>query len=322
MIPLSIEPAASAPHGDPSAETAAVLVVYSVSADPTRLVAQLLSHLSHVVIVDNSPLGHPLVQQWCGEVRVTILANRNRGGLAGAYNVAVGWIHAHRPDIHFITFVDEDSDAQVLKAFLRDPQIIEKLSDPATAAVAPAHRERATGLRTRHLQLRRFGWTYLQREVRGVHRVAFLINSMSVWPVRALETIGLHNEWMGIDHVDTEYCLRARRMGLSVYLHGDYEFPQSIGKRVKYRIFGRELQSCGHSPQRRHSIGRTTAWLAIQYPLAEPAFSVLCLARLAYEVAGIVLAEPHRAAKLWAFGMGVCQGLVTRPPRVAGPDKH
>jgi SAM-dependent methyltransferase len=143
-----------------------------------------------------------------------------------------------------------------------------------------------------------------------------VINSMSVWRMAALRRIGAHNEWLGVDHVDTEYCIRADSIGLQVYLHGGHEFAQSIGHRRKYVLLGHELQSGGHSVQRRHSIGRTTMWLAFTYLPTYPAFTALCISRLLYEGLGILMVEEEKMAKLSALAAGASRNIVEASQRL------
>ncbi len=285
-------------------QVAAVLVLFAREVDPAYALRTVLPVVGQVVLVDNAPGGHPMAAGWCSEPRVALVVNENRGGLAGAYNAARRWLEQNSPGTSHIAFIDDDSDASVLSAFLSDPVVADALASGETAAVAPAHRDRATGLRARHLLLSRFRWHQLPREVRGLQRVSFVINSMSVWRVDALARIGPHNEWLGVDHVDTEYCIRAQQLGLKVYMHGDHEFAQSIGQRRAYRLLGREMQSGGHSAQRRHSIGRTTTWLAFAYLLTYPTFAALCASRLIYESAGILMVEDEKLPKLSALLAG------------------
>ena len=136
--------------------------------------------------------------------------------------------------------------------------------------------------------------------------------SLSVWRIDALHRIGRFNEGLAIDHVDTEYCLRARACNLSVWVHGGYTFAHAIGHRRKFKVFGRVMQAGGHDPDRRRTIGRNTAWLARTWMWREPAFAMLCLSRLAYEAVGIVMAEDRKPAKLWALTRGAVSGFLLR----------
>jgi hypothetical protein len=151
--------------------------------------------------------------------------------------------------------------------------------------------------------------SYMSRQFTDLRAVAFVINSMSVWTMAALDRIGAFNERLAIDHVDTEYCLRARHFGLRIYVHGGYEFAHAIGQRRRFRFLGREMQAGGHSADRRRLIARNTVRLARAECLRLPAFGFLCLTRLAYELAGILMAEPQKWTKAMALLRGAASGM-------------
>lgn len=306
-------------------DTAAIVVVYRPDADPAPLIDRLRGSVGHTVLVDNAPAGHPALAALPPAPTLTRVANRNHGQLAGAYNRALALLQTRSPAPRWIVLLDEDSDAATLPALLADPAVQALLHDPTTAAVAPAYRDRATGLRGKHIRLRRWSLDYLPREFGGVEPVAFVINSMSVWRAEALQALGPFDETLGLDHIDTDLCLRARHAGLRVYLAGRHEFAHAIGERRRFRLFGREMQAGGHAPARRYLIGRNTTRLMRRELWREPAFALLCASRLAYESVGIVLAEPqHKLAKLAALWRGVAAGLfgglfAPRPQAQPGP---
>jgi len=269
--------------------------------------------VGRLVVVDNNaePVAMP------ADAGSIVLHNANRGGLAGAYNLALDTLRAQPEGLPAaVVFVDQDSDPMVLARFLADAEVQALLARADVAAVSPAYCDRATGLRGRYIELGRWRLHHLPRRFAGLRPVAFVINSMSVWRTQALQRIGPFNEALAIDHVDTEYCLRARALELSVWVHGDHEFAHSIGERRRYRLLGRELQAGGHGPQRRRLIGRNTMWLARCWAWREPAFAALCLLRLGYEAVGIAIAEDRKAGKLAALLRGIGQGLVM-PARAA-----
>ncbi len=294
--------------------TAAVLVVFRSMDRVAATLSQLAQTVARVVIVDNHPQGHAALPAVSAAHGAALISAHNHGGLAGAYNRALQWLGTHSPSTQWVVWVDDDSDAHTLRAVLTDARVMQRLQDPSTAAVAPAYRDRATGLRGKYMQLRRNGWHYSPREFDDLRAVAFVINSMSIWRVPALQQIGPFNEGLAVDHVDTEYCLRARALGLAVYVDGAHEFLHSIGQRKAYKLLGHELQAGGHSPERRTMIARNTVWLARRWAWREPAFAALCLSRLVYEAAGVVLAEDQVAAKLWALARGTLQGLLRGMP--------
>jgi rhamnosyltransferase len=291
--------------------TACILVVYRLATPLDEALASLAATVGVIVIVDNSEHGHQALAPLAARHGATLLKAGNKGALAGAYNLALEHLQArHADSVDQVVFLDDDSDPATLGSFLADPLTTARLNDPRTAAIAPAYRDRATGMRGKYIDLARFRLTYLSRQFTELLPVAFVINSMSVWRMAALTQIGRFNEALAIDHVDTEYCLRARQFGLQIYVNGRHEFLHSIGERRRYRFLGRELQAGGHGPERRFLIGRNTSWLMRTWLWREPAFAFLCLTRLAYEVVGIVVAEDRAAAKLSALLRGSLVGLL------------
>jgi rhamnosyltransferase len=315
---MTVTPSTVAPPD--AGEMAAVLVLFDLRSGTAASIASLAGAVKRLFIVDNSTSGHPAVSDAAAlPPNASVLVNGNAGGLAGAYNAALRALGdvAGADAVRHVVFVDDDSDTASLSAFLAHPSTRSAFSRPDTAAVAPAHRDRATGLRARHLELSRWRFHHLPREFTGTRPVAFVINSMSVWSLAALRRVGPYNEGLAVDHVDTEYCMRARRTGLHVLVNGDCEFAHSVGERKSYRVLGMTLQSGGHSARRRGMIGRNTMWLATRYALVEPAFSALCLLRLAYEATGIALVEDRRLAKLAHLSSGALAGIccLAHPPR-------
>lgn len=292
---------------------AAVVVVFGQARLQPGTLESLCDAAGAVLVVDNNPAPDAhLAAQLARQRKITLLHNANRGGLAGAYNLALDTLQRNAADIGIthVTFVDQDSNVGSLRQFTADPAVDALLRRPDVAAASPAYRDRTTGLRGRYIELGRWRLVHLPRQFDGLRLVAFVINSMTVWRLQALQHIGPFNEDLAIDHVDTEYCLRARQQRLGIWVHGNHEFLHAIGQRRRYRLLGRELQAGGHSPPRRHMIGRNTMLLARRWCLREPAFAGLCLMRLVYEAAGILMAEDDKPAKLRALIGGAFEGLL------------
>jgi rhamnosyltransferase len=135
---------------------------------------------------------------------------------------------------------------------------------------------------------------------------------MSLWKLNSLRHIGFYNTQLKVDHIDTDYCLRAALNKFELMLNPTVTFVHSIGKRRKYRLLGMTLQSGGHSPQRRELIARNSILLGRHYLIRYPSFAVLSLIRISYEILGIMLVENNRSRKLFAVIKGAVTGLVTR----------
>lgn len=90
--------------------------------------------------------------------------------------------------------------------------------------------------------------------------VATLISSGMVIPRAALETVGGMWDELFIDHVDHEWCFRARAAGLGVFAATSVLMPHDMGDEG-LRIFGR-YKPIHRSPIRHFHIVRNTLWLA------------------------------------------------------------
>lgn len=290
---------------------AAILVSFDPARSPATAVAQLQAIVATTIVVDNRKGGHPGMAELARHDAI-VLRNDNDGGLAGAYNRALAWIDSHRNDVTHILFLDDDSDLNALTAFLASDVTCKAAARIDVAAVAPVYRDRRTGLRGRHIQLGRWRFRFLPREQAAPADVTFVINSMSLWRRDVLARLGAYSVSLAIDHIDTEYAMRAKRAGYRIVLNAGVEFVHEIGRRQSYRLLGRTVQSGGHSPSRRFLIGRNTTVIAKEHGFAYPAFMFLCLQRLAYETVGIIAVEDRKLAKISRLWQGVIQGIWTR----------
>jgi len=298
----------------PALRVVAIVVAYADERNPIAIVDRIHPFVDHTILVDNTPRGHRLIGERQSNDGLTIVANANRGGLAGAYNAAIARVRARDPHATHVLFLDDDTDVDAIGPFLASAVTHELAAADRVAAVAPTYVDRATGVRLAPIQLSRFRWRVLPRGQKEPAAVSFLINSMSLWRADALRRIGPYDESLAVDHIDTDYCLRARALGYRLMLTPALAFEHAIGARRKYRFLGRTLQTGGHDPARREAIGRNTVIVARRHGWRTPAFAALALARLLYEALGIVLAEDRRAAKLAALARGITSGFLARAP--------
>ena len=66
--------------------------------------------------------------------------------------------------------------------------------------------------------------------------VSFIINSFSIWPKKTILKIGNYDEKLAIDHIDTDYCMRASKLGIPIFINNAVTFEHTIGNRVAYNF--------------------------------------------------------------------------------------
>lgn len=184
---------------------------------------------------------------------------RNLGfnfGLAHAQNVGLNYaIDNH---FEFALLLDQDSLPQI-GFVMRSIQAF-KLTDPqglVVAAVAPRFFDAATGYIYPFVRFDSFSVVVFE-PTKPLEDISLMISSGSMLRVRLLLKIGLMNESFFIDHIDTEWCLRAKFAGFSLIGVSDNVMRHSVGDST-IRVFGRHLPA--HNPERRYLSTRNLYYL-------------------------------------------------------------
>ena len=142
-----------------------------------------------------------------------------------------------------------------------------------------------------------------------------------------LETVGLFDERLVIDCVDTEYCLRVRDHGFRIAVARGTDIRHSIGRRAELRPFGVPLRhrESGriatyqyHSPFRRYYIARNNIDLILRNLTRRPRWVLAVLKR---EMGGMIVSMvsgPQRVAQVLAITTGTVHGLFRRRGMIPG----
>ncbi len=144
----------------------------------------------------------------------------------------------------------------------------------------------------------------------GLVEVATIISSGMVIPRAALEAIGgMWNE-LFIDHVDHEWCHRARAAGFAVVAATSVAMLHDMGDEG-IELFGR-YKPIHRSPVRHFHIVRNTLWLA-RCSFIPPRWRIVETAKLAARIPGYLLFSSARGKTWRAVWRGLSAGL-RRPP--------
>lgn len=105
------------------------------------------------------------------------------------------------------------------------------------AAVAPVYADSATGLASGFV---RFGWLNFKKQTvlpgQVIVEADFVISSGALLAVNVIDDIGLMDESLFIDHVDTEWCLRAKYKGYRLFGVPTARMVHTLGVR-RFRIW-------------------------------------------------------------------------------------
>ncbi|TCK42740.1 rhamnosyltransferase [Paraburkholderia sp. BL8N3] len=252
---------------DSAQSHAADVVAIVVSYQPdwgrlTELLRAVALQTESVVVVDNGSdqdVASSLAA--LGDPRLHLLPLGQNLGVAAAHNAGIRW--AKERGANFVLLMDQDS--------VPDPGMVASLRSAheelisrgqKVAAVGPRFRDSDSGRISQHV---RFGKLYTVPvkclPEQNVVKTDFLISSGSLISMDVLDALGEMEEGFFIDHVDTEWVLRARAKGYMAWGHCEAVMSHSLGESRRRVWFGRWREVPFHKPFRYYYIYRNSILL-------------------------------------------------------------
>jgi rhamnosyltransferase len=224
-----------------------VLVTYHPDTEfPFRL-DDALRQLSTVVIVDNGSAGAQLemLRDLARESRAALVLNGSNMGLARALNV--GLENAVALGYSWAVLLDQDThiDADLVATLTA---VRDSLPDSSRVAVIGA------GFREKHRSSPKIA--RLERRGNEWQELDAAITSGSLLSLQAYARIGPFRDDFFIDHVDTEYCMRARALGYRIVRTVRPLMTHSIGQPTQHHLLWMKKWTSNHSADRRYYITR------------------------------------------------------------------
>jgi rhamnosyltransferase len=287
--------------------TAVIKVVYNNTVILAEEVLEITFLFKFFLVINNSTI--KINNDFQSISNFDILENHNLNGLAGAYNFALSQLKNINP--RFVLFLDDDTDSSSFNHLFED-KFYKVFEDESVAASAPVYIDSNSMTRGSHLLLNRFSFKRIPRTYVGISNVSFMINSCSVWRYDSLKIIGNYDEVMKIDHIDTDYCLRAIENGYKLILNSNYSFFHTIGDRITYKFMCKQLRSGNHSPKRREMIMLNSIIVLRKHFHKFPVFIYIIIERIVYEFIGIMISEKNKLTKLKMASLGIVKGFLLK----------
>ena len=292
--------------------TLAIIVTYNpAAADLGSLLARLRGEPVETIVIDNGSSNiEQTATQVAAHVRVGLIRLERNFGIAHAQNI--GLKKALAGSYQFALLLDQDSLPEA--GFVERAHQAFRTLDPegrSVAAVGPSHIDSNTEYSYPFVRFSRFS-VHVFRPSAQYEDVSLLISSGSMLNLVVLPAIGLMNEAFFIDHVDTEWCLRASAKGFRMIGMAENQMRHSVGD-ATIRIAGRNLPS--HNPKRRYLATRNLFYLIFhqrapfQWKIKEATTSVLKLALVLPSV-------KYRSAHVRSYLLGALDGMTTNFSRV------
>ncbi len=244
----------------PLAVVHAVIVTFNPDADTlSRQINALLNQVHKVWVVDNASVEPPELQAYGCQVRqINFPENR---GVGSALNA--GLTQALAYGAGYALLMDQDSvPATDMVSQLREIAVMAENTGKKLAAVGPSYGDDVQLTQNGFVRL---GWLgYVRTPCNGREacvEVDFLISSGSLIALKALQTVGLMDESLFIDHVDTEWCFRAKAKGYQLFGACSARMVHALGNERRRFWFGRWRTVSFHAPFRYYYICRNSLLL-------------------------------------------------------------
>lgn len=215
-----------------------------------RLVATIAPTVEQILVISNGG-------QLTLELDVEIITNVRNLGLSSALNRGIVW--AEERNFSEVLLFDQDSNpSPEMVPELRKALAVLQASGRKTAGLGPVHIDARNGTVFPFVT-----WHFPRNvEVLGdpgeIVAADFLITSGTLIPMDALRDIGLMDDVLFIDNIDTDWCARAVERGYRVHGVMNSKMLHSIGNYVfTLRLpFGCSKKINVHSPVRLYYIMR------------------------------------------------------------------
>jgi rhamnosyltransferase len=277
----------------------AVIVTYEPESFFESRVRVLCEQVSQVVVVDNSIKKNnaDFFSDKNLNEYVSIIRNGKNLGLGFALNQGVNF--AKSLGFTYVILFDQDSEVYENTISMMC-KISMSIEDQSVGMLGAAYKSMPDS----------------KSSVISYVKKKSIITSGSLVPISLFENVGEFRSDYFIDCIDSEFCLRLRKNGYSIYQTSTNLLKHAVGHPINYKIFGLRFLSTRHSPDRRYYIARNHLVMLREYRTMlskMPLFWFIKTIRRSMYYAFIVICfEREKILKLKAIITGIKDGLFNK----------
>lgn len=289
----------------PAPEVVCVVTAFNPPPDlPDRLL-KLRNQVDRIIIVDDGslPEAQATFDRLLG-LNFKVVRHEANRGIAAALNTGVKWALS-KGNVEAIVTLDQDSQLadSYVELCKKAQSLAESAGRPLGILCAASMNGIAVSTRSRGKRIEPYD---------PMQSGMYILRS-------TFDTIGLFNEDLFIDAVDSEFVLRARCAGLSVEFAPDTDLAHGLGITIPKVIFGLRVKNghapsyfSAHSPIRLYYITRNRATTNSRYFLKDP----LWVARRVYDDTMLLgrnlIFGPHKRKSVRAVTLGITHAILNK----------
>ena len=282
-------------------DVAAGVVTYNPDLDKLRfLLENLRNQVGRIYVVDNASDNIEEVQQICRETDISdkgdgirIIRNSENEGVAAALNQIME--KASDEDMKWVLLMDDDSRPE--------KNLVEKLYKGThfknVGIVCPKIKDinsgeilRNKGEKKRHME-------------KGYQTLDSCITAGSLVNLDAWFDADGYDEYLFMDFVDFDFCIRLRREGYRILQNNRIVMEHELGRTEIRRLLFKKVEVMNHSPMRKYYITRNRIYCEYKY---NGRFGIRNAAGVVKALLLILFFEKDKRKKISAVLKGVKDG--------------
>ncbi|WP_421856287.1 glycosyltransferase [Marinomonas sp.] len=267
-----------------------VIVWFNPSSEHLDNLKSHIKQCECICVVDNS-LNKYLLPL---ESNIHYIHNSNVGGIAGAFNRGADWLIKNNVD-YFYTF---DQDSVVPDDFYEEMTQF-TLSNNASIS-CPNFYDVNSKTYGKFVKMSKFYFSDTDD-----NKTHFCISSGMCIKSSVFIDLNKFDERFVIDHVDTEFLLKAVDSNIDVFYNKNVLLNHQIGERDLYDFLGVNLKPNHHNHIRKYYISRNGTYLSFKYFKKYKGYFVLNFMRIIHELICTVLYEENKMVKIYSIFKGL-----------------
>lgn len=242
-------------------KTTAVIVAYYPDEDVlAQLVSALVPQVEHILVVDNNSEGFDFRPIAALSGKVSLVINQENLGIAAGFNQGVAFA-MEKGSSHVILFDQDSLPGEGMIAKMHEVFQEAESRGIQLAALGPNYVDVKGAGQSPFVKVQGLRLVRVSGENSRFVSVDHLISSGCLIDLEALSVVGLFEEKLFIDYIDTEWCLRAKSKGYELYGVCEAYMEHDLGEQF-LTILHKTIPV--HSPLRHYYLMRNGVWLMRQ----------------------------------------------------------
>lgn len=250
----------------------------------------ILAQVDLLILVDNGSDNNELIEELANDDKIVLIENGKNLGIAKALNQMCEWAVAL--GYSWILTLDQDSicPPDLLIAFSK------YINNQQLGIICPRFEVGLVPMKV------------MNKPETPTEYVDFCITSASFTNLLVWKIVGGFNEWLFIDCVDYDYCMKVRLAGYKILMVKSLVINHCVGTPTIQKLpFGRKIVLYNHSNFRNYYIVRNNIYFARKYR-KEINFSLWMIKFIYFELVKIIF-EKDRKGTISSAKIGFKDGV-------------